>query len=82
MTDLQAHLLQERHHREDLEVKILALEKDHHLLEAKNQSLVKRLSHSTDQEKGTIVNLALLMLNITKHLPLLCNPRDGAQTLP
>ena len=29
VNDLQACLLRERHHREDLEVKVLALEKEH-----------------------------------------------------
>jgi hypothetical protein len=71
VTDLQRCLLQERHYRENLEVKVLALEKDRQLMEAKNQSLVEWLSHSTDQEKGMTLNLALLMLSITKHLPLL-----------
>ena len=39
VTDLQACFTQERHHKEDLEVKVLALEKDKQLLEAENHSL-------------------------------------------
>ena len=31
--DLQARLIQERHHREDLEVKVLAFEKEHQQME-------------------------------------------------
>ena len=60
VTDLQARLLQERHRREDLEVKVLALEKDRQLMDAENQSLAERLHCSTDQEKGMTLNLALV----------------------
>jgi hypothetical protein len=48
---LQASVTQERHHREDLEVKVLALEKDHQLLEVENQSLAEQCSRSTNQQK-------------------------------
>ena len=36
MTDLQARLTQERHRREDLEMKVMALEKEHQQLEAES----------------------------------------------
>lgn len=36
MNDLQARLTQECHQREDVEVKVLALEKEHQQLEAEN----------------------------------------------
>ena len=62
-------LLQERHHTEDLEVKVLALEKDCQLMEVENQSLVEKLSRSTDQEKGTTLNFALLRLSIQNICP-------------
>ena len=39
--DLQACLLQEHHHREDLEVKVLALEKECQQMEAEGQSMAK-----------------------------------------
>jgi phage shock protein A len=48
---LQACLTQERHHREDLEVKVLVLEKEHQQLEAESQLLTERLSRSADQQK-------------------------------
>ena len=46
---LRARLLQERHSREDLEVKVMALEKDKQLLEAVNYSLSEQLGRSGDQ---------------------------------
>ena len=82
MTNLQTRLLQERHRREDLEVKVLALEKDRQLMEVENQSLAKQLSHSTDQQKGMTLDLALLMLSIVKYPPIVCSPGDGAQPFP
>ena len=82
VTDLQARLLQERHRREDLEVKVLPLEKDHQLLEAENQSLAKQCSRSADQQKGMSLDLALLIISIVRHLPMMCSPRDGARPFP
>ena len=82
MTDLQTRLLQEHHHREDLEVKVLALEKDRQLLEAENHSLVEQCRRSADQQKGMSLDLALLMLGIMRRLPMVHSPRDGAQPLP
>ena len=39
--DLQARLLRERHRREDLEVKVLALEMERQQMEAEGQSMAK-----------------------------------------
>ena len=47
--DLQACLLQERNHREDLEVKVLALEKERQQMEVEGQSMAEQLSRSTDR---------------------------------
>ena len=52
MKDLQARLLQELHHRKDLEVKVLALEKERQQMEVESQSMAEQLSRSTDQQKG------------------------------
>ena len=82
VTDLQARLTQECHHREDLEMKVLALEKEHQQLEAESQSLTERISHSADEQKGMALDLALLMLRVVKHIPVVCSPRDGAQPFP
>ena len=49
VTDLQACLLRERHHREDQEVKVLALEKEHQQMEAEGQSMSEQLSYSTNR---------------------------------
>ena len=43
VNDLQAHLLRKRHRREDLEVKVLALEKEHQQMEAEGQSMAVAL---------------------------------------
>lgn len=48
---LEACLTQGRHHREDLEVMVLALEKEHQQLEVESRLLTKRLSRSADQQK-------------------------------
>lgn len=56
VTDLQSHLLQERHHREDLEVKVLALEAERRQMETESQSLAKQLSRSTDQQRGMVLD--------------------------
>ena len=82
MTDLQARLTQERHRREDLEAKVLALEKDRQVMEAENHSLAEQCNHSADQQKGMSLDLALLMLGIMRRLPMVHSPRDGAQPLP
>jgi len=49
VTDIQVCFTQERYRKEDLEVKVLALEKDKQLLEANNHSLSEQLDHSGDQ---------------------------------
>ena len=48
MNDLQERLLQECHRREDLEVKVLALEMVHWQMEVESPSLAEQLSHSTN----------------------------------
>ena len=48
MTDIQVCFTQERYRKEDLEVKVLALEKDKQLPKAENHSLSEQLSHSGD----------------------------------
>lgn len=50
--DLEARLSRTRYREEDLKVKVKALEKEHQLLEAKNQSLTEWCSHHNDQQKG------------------------------
>lgn len=45
-------------------MKVLALEKEHQVLEAENWSLTEQLSHSADQQKGMILGLALLILSV------------------
>ena len=80
--DLQARLLQERHRREDVEVKVLALEAERRQMEAKKQTLAEQLSHRTNQQKGMTLNLALLMLSVVKCLPMVCSPGDGARPFP
>ena len=59
MKDVEARLTRACHQQEDLEVKVLALEKEHKLLEAKNRSLTERLSHIAIQPKGKTFNVVL-----------------------
>jgi hypothetical protein len=59
--DLEVRLTQTRYREEDLEVKVLALEKEHQLLEAENRSLTERLSHSANQQKGKNFSVVLWM---------------------
>ena len=84
--DLQACLLQEHHCREDVEVKVLALEvehwqmeAEHRQMEAENQTLAMQLSHSADQQKGMIFNLVLLMFSIVRHVAMTCSAGNGAR---
>ena len=77
MADLEARLTQEHHHREDLEVKVLALEKDHKLLEVENKSLVEQCSRGNDLQKGMSLNLALFIISVVRCLPVMCSPGDG-----
>ena len=69
---------QERHRKEDLEVKVLALEKDKQLLEVENHSLSEQLGHSSDQQKGMTLGLALLVFNVLRYLTMMYNVGDGA----
>ena len=60
-------------------MQVLALEKQRQQLEVESQSLTERLSRTADQQKGTTLDLAVLMLGNVKHLPMVCSPRDGAR---
>lgn len=53
VNDLDASLTIPRRREEDLdlELKVLALEKEHHALEVEKMSLTERLSHGADQQK-------------------------------
>ena len=82
VTDLQVHLTQECHHKEDLEVKVLALEKDKQLLEVENHSLREQLSYSGDQQKGMTLGLALLVFSILRYLTVTYSAGDGAWPFP
>ena len=68
MNDLKARLTRVRHQEEDLEVKVLVLEKEHQVLESENRSLTAWLSHEADQQKGMFPCLALLMLSVINCL--------------
>ena len=70
---------QERHRKEDLEVKVLALEKDKQLLEAENHSLIKQLGHSGDQQKGMTLGLAVLVFSVLRYLTMMYSAGDGAR---
>ena len=48
-------------------------------MEAKSKSLAEQLSHSTDQQKGMILDLVLLMLNVVRRLAVMCSAGDGAR---
>ena len=78
MKDLQVRLLQERHHREDLEVKVLALE-ERQQMEVESQSMAERLSRSTDWQKGRSQNFTLVVFSIVKHLTVVHSTGDGAR---
>jgi hypothetical protein len=61
--DLEARLTRTRH-REDLEVKVLALEKEHQLLEAENRSLTERHGRSANQQKGKTFSIVLWVFGV------------------
>ena len=48
-------------------------------MEAESQSLAEQLSHSTDQQKGMILDLVLLMLSVVRCLAMMCSAGYGAQ---
>ena len=75
-------LTQEHHHKEDLEVKVLAVEKDKQLLEAENHSLMEQLTRSGDQQKGMTLGLALLVFSISRYLTVTYSTGDGARPFP
>ena len=82
VTDLQVHLTQERHRKEDLEVKVLALEKDMQLLEAENHSLSEQFGCIGDQHKCMTLSLALLVFSVLRYMIVTYNIGDGAWPFP
>jgi hypothetical protein len=80
--DLQLHLLHECLCREDLEVKVLVLEKGRQQMEAEGQSQDEQLSRNTDQQKGMILDPILLMLSVVRRLAMMCSAGVGAQPFP
>ena len=82
VNDLQACLLREHYRREDLEVKVLALEMERQQMEAEGQSMAEQLSRSADRQEGMSRNFALLVVSIVKCLPIICSTRDGARPFP
>ena len=78
VNDLQARLLRERHRMEDLEVKVLTLEKERQQMEAEGQLMAEHLGCSADQEKGLARNFALLLFSVVTRLSVVCNIGDGA----
>ena len=79
MNNLQAPLVRECHRREDLEVKVLALEKEHQQMEGEGQSMAEQLGHSADREKGLARNFALLLFSAMTCLSDVRSIRDGAR---
>ena len=67
---------------EDLEVKVLALEKERQQMEVEGQSMAEQLSHSTDQQKGRFWNFALLVFSIMRCLTIIHSTGDGARPFP
>jgi len=51
-------------------------------MEVKGQSMVKQLSHSTDQQNGSSRNFTLLVFSIVRRLTVIHSTRDGAQPFP
>lgn len=49
VNDLDASLTRAGHREEDLEMRVLDLEKEHQVLETENCSLMEGLSHDADQ---------------------------------
>ena len=77
VNNLQARLLRERHRKEDLEVKVLALEKERQQMEGEGQSMAEQLGHSADQEKGLDQNFALLLFSVVTCLSIVRSIGDG-----
>ena len=63
-------------------MKVLALEMERQQMEVESQSLAEQLSCSTDQQKGIILDLVLLMLSIVRHLAVICSIGNGARPFP
>jgi hypothetical protein len=51
MADLQMCLLQEHHRREDLEVRVEALRKEHQQMEVEGQAMAEQLTRGTNRQK-------------------------------
>ena len=75
-------LLQGCHHREDLEVKVLALEKERQQMEVESLSMTEQLSRSTDRQKGKSQNFALVVFSIVRRLTVIHNTGDRARPFP
>ena len=82
MDNLQARLLRERHRREDLEVKVEALEKERQQMEAEGQSMDEQLGRSADRGKGLARNFALLLFSAVTCLSVVRSIGDGARPVP
>jgi hypothetical protein len=57
----------------------MALETEHRQIEAESKSLAEQLNCNTDQQKGMILDLIFLRLNVVRHLSMMCSARDGAR---
>ena len=80
--DLQVLLLRECHHKEDLEVKVQALEEERQQMEAEGQSMAKQPGHSADREKGLAQNFAFLLFSVVTCLSVVRSIGDGAWPIP
>ena len=63
-------------------MKVLALETERWQMDEESHSLAEQLSHSTDQQKGMILDLVLLMLNVVRRLAVMCSAGDGVWPFP
>jgi len=69
VADLQASLLQERHHREDLQVSVEALRKEKEQLESENRQLVEETGRRRSHEQGALS--PLVFLSFDHHVSLM-----------
>ena len=51
-------------------------------MEVESQSMTEQLSHSSDRQKGSSRNFALVVFNIVTHLTTIHNTGDGARPFP
>jgi hypothetical protein len=54
---------------------------EHQQMEVESQLLAEQFSCSTDQQKGMILDLFLLMFIVVKCLAVMCSTGDGARPL-